>query len=65
MNEESCNVSQVHSEASFDSQKLKVQRDIDATHRAPASVNDVVLVDKNRHSKIYFIKTFRKCWARH
>lgn len=65
MNEESCNVSQIHSEASFDSQKLKVQRDLDATHRAPTHVNDIILVDKNRHSKIVTFISFRKCWARH
>jgi hypothetical protein len=53
MNEESCNVSQVHSEASFDSQRLKSKKNLDATHRGATSVNDVNFVHKNDHSKVY------------
>jgi uncharacterized protein YjfI (DUF2170 family) len=55
MNEESCNVSQVHSEASFDSQILRSKKTLDATHRGATSVHDVNYVGKNgqSHSKIY------------
>jgi hypothetical protein len=53
MNEESCNVSQVHSEASFDSNMLRSKKTLDATHRGATSVNDINFVNKNGHSKIY------------
>ena len=53
MNEESCNVSQVHSVASFDSHILQSNKNLDATHRGGTNVNDINFVNKNGPSKIY------------
>lgn len=46
-------MSDVDSQATFNSEKLKQQKELEATHRSPTKVEDITLIDKKNPSKLF------------